>query len=577
MEGYLSLGVPLAIAPSLDTIPGSVTGTPCLRDPDEPPSPPPPPPVLSVEAGPSDLTSCHDGSRRSSISSAPISGSYFPAPATSSPSDFAYLITQEPDIRSQPSPITLSTDVSDEPLSSSYPDQGMTQERSRGEQRTFTFPLKPALSLDSQRSSTHREDSEGSSTEDHLPVFGSLSRESSDSSKSSDKPRYARRRASTISHAFPAIQSRRSSLTFAVPPIRLPKFSRRRASISNAPAEAEYQDGALPHWPSMPSQEARRISPRTSEIPFSYQQPDDSEYTLESVSTVATVRPLAISPRASSLTAALQAHVQNGGKIVLGFSHVSSPSQQSIEVMVPDDLIMPHNPPPRRSSLDYGSQFILENRPTQNSDGVPQTALRNDVRSVLSASLTGTETSISVDTNFPSPSSNHHPLSSATTSLSRSAKSGKEGDDVDDTGITSLRLQRSLEWEARQTRHRTRLEKGRMILLELVETEVAYAQDLKTLVQVYLPQLYAMPLVSERTADLIGRNSAELLNFHSQLAVKMVNVLKEEGLRYEVKLEPFMSSRLERASRRLAAFFVNEVSHNHLEIGLKSGGRLRYL
>ena len=566
MEGHLSFGIPLAIAPSLDTIPGSVAATPCLREPGEPPSPPPP--ILSMEAGPSDVTSHHDASRRSSASSVPISGSYFPAPATSSPSDFVSLVTLEPDIRPQPSPIIISADGPDEPFFSSQPDRSLTQEGSKGKGHLFTFPLKPVLHLDSPKSRRHRADGGGSSTDDRLPVLGSSSRESSDSSNSNERPRYARRRASTLSHPVPApppaqIQSRRTSLTFAVPPMRSLRFSRRRASISNAPVEAEYQDGAMPHWPSMPSQEAHRISPKDSEVPFSYQQPANSEHTLESVSTVATIRPLAISPRASSLTAALQAHVKNEGQVVLGLSHVSSPSQQSIEVVIPDDLTIPRNPPPRHSSLDYGSKFLLELKQTPDSDAMPHTGVHTDVRSMLSASLTGTETSISIDTASPSPSSKQHPLSSATTSLSRSAKSGKEGnEDDDDTGVTAFRLQRSLEWEARQIRHRKRLEKARYIVLELVETEVAYTQDLKTLVQVYLPQLHAMPSVSERTADLIGRNSAGLLEFHTQLAARMVAVLKEEGLRYEVQLEPFMSSRLERISRRLAAFFVNEVSHD---------------
>ncbi len=134
-----------------------------------------------------------------------------------------------------------------------------------------------------------------------------------------------------------------------------------------------------------------------------------------------------------------------------------------------------------------------------------------------------------------------------------------------DRELSAVRLQRSLEWEARQIRQRRRLEKRRMILLELVETEVAYAQDLKTLVQVYLPQLYALPSVSERTADFIARNSAALLQFHVQLAGKMVDVLKKEGLGYESQPELFMAGKLERISRRLASLFVDQVSDGPLD------------
>ena len=99
-----------------------------------------------------------------------------------------------------------------------------------------------------------------------------------------------------------------------------------------------------------------------------------------------------------------------------------------------------------------------------------------------------------------------------------------------------------------------------MILLELVETEVGYMEDLKTLVLVYLPQLYALPSVSERTADLVARNARDLLDIHIRLANKMVEVLKEEHLGYEPHPEPMVSKQLERVSRRLAAIFVEEVS-----------------
>ena len=99
-----------------------------------------------------------------------------------------------------------------------------------------------------------------------------------------------------------------------------------------------------------------------------------------------------------------------------------------------------------------------------------------------------------------------------------------------------------------------------MILLELVETEVAYMDDLKTLVMVYLPQLYALPSVSERTADLVARNARALLEIHVRLAGKMVDVLKEEKLGYEPHSEPDVSRQLETVSRKLASIFVEEVS-----------------
>jgi len=242
---------------------------------------------------------------------------------------------------------------------------------------------------------------------------------------------------------------------------------------------------------------------------------------------------------------------------MLGLTNMPE-SEPAVEIVIPEDMTMPHGPPPRRSSLDFESTVrLIDPKLEQDNAAV----IPPDHGSVLSASLTGTDTSASAEFFSTSPSTKEHPLSSATTSLSRSAKSGKEGlADEKDAALSAIRLQRSLEWEARQTRHRRRLEKRRMILLELVETEVAYMGDLTILVQVYLPQLYALPSISERTADLISRNARELLDVHLRLAGRMVDVLKEEKLGYDFGPEPMVSSQLERASRRLAALFVDEVS-----------------
>jgi hypothetical protein len=99
-----------------------------------------------------------------------------------------------------------------------------------------------------------------------------------------------------------------------------------------------------------------------------------------------------------------------------------------------------------------------------------------------------------------------------------------------------------------------------MILLELVETEVAYAEDLKALVEVYLPQLHALPAVPESTAMAVGRNSAELLSIHSGLSVKMVEILKGEGLGYEMVPEEDLAGKVERVSGKLASALVDQVS-----------------
>jgi hypothetical protein len=266
-------------------------------------------------------------------------------------------------------------------------------------------------------------------------------------------------------------------------------------------------------------------------------------------------------PRKSSLAAVVDTHVKSGGTVLLGLSDVppvASDGEGVVSIIIPDDMIMPHNPPLRRSSLDFGPDVIIELKQHEFDQSLIQHTDRNSVMSAL----TPTETTSSAEALSPS-SSAPHPLSSATTSLSRSAKGDKEPNsekDAADSALSALQLQRSLDWEATQLRRRRKTEKRKMILLELVETEVAYAEDTKTLVQVYLPQLYALPSISERTADRIARNAKDLCALHNDLAVKMVEVLRDEGLNYELQAEPLLEGNVERASRRLAALLVDNVS-----------------
>jgi hypothetical protein len=97
-----------------------------------------------------------------------------------------------------------------------------------------------------------------------------------------------------------------------------------------------------------------------------------------------------------------------------------------------------------------------------------------------------------------------------------------------------------------------------MVLLELVETEVAYAEGLRALVQVYLPQLAALPSVSERTASMIARNAPELLEFHANLATRMVEILRVERIGYDIIHDPDVP--VERAARKISLLFVENVS-----------------
>lgn len=502
-------------APTLEPIPGSAAPTPAARE------SPDPRPVDQDEAGSSQLADAMKDvslSRNSSTSNM-MPGSYF----AQAPEDPAAQSGATTPGRPRPA-IEIPTHTAEQPLFSSYPHQPVPPEPTeladaKG-RRPFSFPLKPPFHLSTHR--RQRESKESSASDD------GGSQASDDDSRWSN----GRRRSSSLSH---------DKVSQPPSPARPAKsiFRRNRAGSLGARHAAEYHVEDDESWKAMAKAELDRLSARPPQQPFSYQQPSDSGFTLQSVSTLATVRPLAspsisISPRKSSLVGTEK--------------HVQVPESPESPIVIPDDMVMPHDPPPRRSSLDMTAMV------KDKDADLPAIPVHTDVRSVLSSSVTGTDHSIF----SPSSSSQEHPLSSATTSLSRSAKSAKEGTDERDAALSAVKLQRSLEWEAKQTKRRRRLDKRMMVVLELVETEVAYAEGLRALVQVYLPQLAALPSVSERTASLVARNAVDLLEFHANFATKMVDILKEEKIGFEALHDPDVP--IERAARRLSGLFVEHVS-----------------
>lgn len=170
--------------------------------------------------------------------------------------------------------------------------------------------------------------------------------------------------------------------------------------------------------------------------------------------------------------------------------------------------------PPRSSSLPFEANGVIP-----------------DNASIVSLS----------DPSLSSPSVTSKSLPSTKTSLSRSVRSGKEGTDseaqVDD-------LAQAL------------LDKRRMILLEIVETEVNYVHALRALVHIYLPQLAVLPQLSDRNHTIISRNSSSLLEFHTQFAANMIDILKGAGMGYEC----CQADILDRVTRQMAELFVREAS-----------------
>ncbi|KAJ9118939.1 hypothetical protein QFC24_005905 [Naganishia onofrii] len=158
-------------------------------------------------------------------------------------------------------------------------------------------------------------------------------------------------------------------------------------------------------------------------------------------------------------------------------------------------------------------------------------------------------------------------LSSASTSLSRSTKNGKEKDtdggiQVVQHGQQDISEQLSLALETQLETSKSRVDKRKYILVELIETEMAYTDHLRDLVHIYLPQLAALSIVSPSAHTAIGRNLKEMLYFHEQLINRMVDVLKEEGFGTNLTTIPGMeeSVRVERIARKIAAVFVEDAS-----------------
>jgi len=510
----------IVLAPTLEPIPGSAVVTPAARE-------SPGPRSSHKTTGKLDETDLSHALEKVEIETDVKAdreevGSYF-APVTNESASTSGLIT--PGGRQRPA-IDIPVSTPDQPSFSSYPHQPLappsTASTSSKGKIFSNFSLRhPSVRSKSRLRRRHVGLPE---SEDE----GGVTSDDGDNSPS------GRRRSISMSTA----QSNPPKHVVRSTPINV--FGRRRAGSVGARLAAEYHEGDDEAWKQMAKVESARLRP-SPEAPFTYQQPMHSLYTLHSATS--TIKPMTsppISPRRSSLSSA---------DIPLG----DVGSQEVLENLGASS--MPHGPPPRRSSLDMTPLPAITPNHETPYESAPLEARFSMSPSLVSSSITCSDPSIL----SPTTSSQEHPLSSATTSLSRSAKSAKEGVDEHDTALSAVKLQRSLEWEAKQNKRRRRLDKRKMVMLELVETEVAYAEGLRALVQVYLPQLAALPAVSERTASMIARNASELLEFHANLATRMVEILKIEGIGYDIIHDPDVP--VEKASRKIASLFIEHVSH----------------
>jgi hypothetical protein len=510
----------IVVVPTLEPIPQSAVPTPAARESPEGGSPAP-----DTKRAVDDQAELADALEGVSLHRNPstnkrVQGSYFAiAPLASS----SGLTT--PGGRPRPN-IEIPPSTPDQPLFSAYPKQGATTTRDPPDSSAYRLlprhstkpPLTPKSRLRIKRQDSHASDGGESATSEDDGAMESNRRRSASLLLKQRRP-------------FGKGQSPKSVL------------GRRRAGSLGARNASEYHEGDEEAWRQMARAELNRLRPESAK-PFTYNE------LAEQASSDLPAEPLGsppISPRRSSLIGIDAPYEVPEGRVI----------------SIPDGLVKPHEPPARRSSLDLSSVTAVTALTAIRKEEEIATRPANEAQSAVSSSVLSSSLSCSDPSIFsPTSSSQEHPLSSATTSLSRSAKSAKEGTDERDAALSAVKLQRSLEWEAKQNKRRRRLDKRKMVLLELVETEVAYAEALRALVQVYLPQLAALPSVSERTASMIARNSADLLESHANLATRMVEILKAEHIVYDILHDP--DAPVERAARRIAALFVEHVSQASL-------------
>ncbi|KAJ9123906.1 hypothetical protein QFC22_000696 [Naganishia vaughanmartiniae] len=289
--------------------------------------------------------------------------------------------------------------------------------------------------------------------------------------------------------------------------------------------------------------------------PFPWASTSDAMFTLQSVSTIAAGVPLA-SPAPSQRSHAA-ANDFFSSKTLL-------PGSLGLTGEIDREVYAPRGP----HGMDFPALQI-------DTSGRPHAEHSDEVHSPLQMSP-DLERSAFVDQGMSMPSLTETSsgactaeflLSSASTSLSRSTKNGKEKEhngsiQVVQDGHQDISQQLSLALETQLETKKSRVDKRKYILVELIETEMAYTDHLRDLVHIYLPQLAALSIVSPSQHATIGRNLKEMLYFHEQLTNRMVDVLKEEGFGTNLTTIPGMeeSVQVERIARKIAAVFVEDAS-----------------
>ncbi len=337
---------------------------------------------------------------------------------------------------------------------------------------------------------------------------------------------------------YAALGGKKNSPTSPIRVVRVPSRSTSRRHVGppfSSPPKLLRLELSKPQQFDAPSQ-------------FTYGTNPESQYIIQSISTLGVSRPL-VSP-------ALSERRRSPGN-----QDYFSDKMTTVGLGIDDDEQSPERMLPPRGPFSGYLGDIAASHIDGRYDAVKMDSsilddndrANVDRRASLLSTLGGSSATASHD----------FALSSASTSLSRSAKNGKEGGDregdavqqaIDDPYMTEASV-------VRNERKRRLADQRKYILVELVETEVGYTEHLRDLVRIYLPQLAALPIVSEQQRVQIARNLQDLAQFHEYFSSRLVDILREESVGCEaVDLEPVDDvARIDRIAKKIGAVFVEEV------------------
>ncbi|WVQ82816.1 hypothetical protein IAT38_004948 [Cryptococcus sp. DSM 104549] len=583
----------LAIS-SLDTIPQSTVPTPSQREspPREPTDPVPPLPLLLPQPHrqpppaqfPLNTTDAPESSsRRMSAPKIyhPVPGSYFPSTPSSSSRVASGTTTPSERERPRPPPLNMPIGTPDDPIFSAYPLTGGTPS-AKGKAKVFSLApidLAPVIPMSPHRGQWDGELVGGDGGEGWMSgamtkSYSSQSRhrraQAEDSAPEAEavrgptsptRPRPQRKRSATVSHS-PADEyrerERRTSGSDAdsergpsrgsrLGNLRAKRSLRglRRRSVASADAPPLVQPEFEPiemrareHWPDMAEQVAQRFesSPTSvrsrrrhfAAIGVEHALQSDSTSTVETTGT-AKQEPL-VSPSQVGIAIGSPSMLPRSASFDQPRERGLGLSQVDVEDEVGGEASSPRK---RSSSLDFQRNSVSPRDTTYALLDQQSSDSHSHDHHSLSTSHTASTASASADAFSPTSTSLTHPLSSATTSISRSAKSGKEGNTLAaDNDLDALQLERSIAWERKQSKHHLKLLNRQHKLFELVETEVGYTEDLRILSTVYQSEMEKIPGVNETNIKMIVSNASELYEFHARFSQQLVAALKEEGLTY---------------------------------------------